>query len=134
YLCDEVGKRTTSSIGYSAVYNDTDGIHPSRGLAVVLNQDFAGLGGDVKYLRSTVNATKYYGFGGGWIFSIHGEAGYIQPGSSSPGEGIDPVRLTDRFFGAQLRGFDVRGIGPRIRRIPYVCDTPACANPSPDED
>jgi outer membrane protein insertion porin family len=27
--------------------------------------------------------------------------------------------LTDRFFGPQLRGFDIRGIGPRIQRVPY---------------
>ena len=27
--------------------------------------------------------------------------------------------MTDRFFGPQLRGFDIRGIGPRIQRVPY---------------
>jgi outer membrane protein insertion porin family len=30
------------------------------------------------------------------------------------------VRITDRFFGQQLRGFDIRGIGPRIRRTQYT--------------
>ena len=30
--------------------------------------------------------------------------------------------MTDRFFGPQLRGFDIRGIGPRIERTPYNTD------------
>ena len=29
------------------------------------------------------------------------------------------MRITDRFFGTQLRGFDIRGIGPRIIREFY---------------
>ena len=52
YLCDELGKRITSAIGYSAVYNNTNGIRPTRGQSIVLSQDFAGLGGDVRYVRS----------------------------------------------------------------------------------
>ena len=35
---------------------------------------------------------------------------------------LGAIRLTDRFFGPQLRGFDIRGIGPRIRRINYTAD------------
>src|SRR5206468_11488093 len=31
YLCDELGNRLTSSIGFSTVYDDTDGIRPTRG-------------------------------------------------------------------------------------------------------
>ncbi|HET9812463.1 MAG TPA: outer membrane protein assembly factor BamA [Sphingomicrobium sp.] len=119
YLCDEVGGRITSLIGYSTVYDDTDGIHPTRGARVILSQDLAGLGGNVKYLRTRGDATKYHSFGGGWILSAHAEGGYIHPGQDSPGAGRDPIRLTDRFFGPQLRGFDIRGIGPRIERIPY---------------
>ncbi|MFL6752675.1 MAG: outer membrane protein assembly factor BamA [Sphingomicrobium sp.] len=122
YLCDEIGKRTTSLIGYSTVFDNTNGIRPTRGARVILSQDLAGLGGDVKYLRSRGEATKWKGFGGGWVFSAHAEAGYIQPGSKAPGPFRDPIRLTDRFFGPQLRGFDIRGIGPRIQRIPYNTD------------
>ena len=39
--------------------------------------------------------------------------------SSTPPQEIDSIRLTDRFFGAQMRGFDIRGIGPRITRQAY---------------
>jgi outer membrane protein insertion porin family len=119
YLCDEIGKRLTSLIGYSTLYDDTDGIHPTRGQRLTFSQDFAGLGGDVKYIRTRADATKYHGFGGGWIFSAHAEGGYIKALQSSPGPGEDAIRLTDRFFGPDLRGFDIRGIGPRVQRIPY---------------
>ena len=118
YLCDEVGTLLTSLIGYSTLYDDTDGIHPTRGQQATFSQDFAGLGGDVRYLRTQAYATKYKSFGN-WILSIHGEGGYIKALQSAPGPGRDAIRLTDRFFGAQMRGFDIRGIGPRVVRIPY---------------
>jgi outer membrane protein insertion porin family len=119
YLCDEIGSRTTSLLGYSAVFDNTNAIRATRGQRLTFVQDFAGLGGDVKYLRTRGSATKYWGFGGDWVFSEHGEGGYIHPLTGSPGPGRDAIRITDRFFGQQLRGFDIRGIGPRILRIPY---------------
>ena len=119
YLCDEIGTRTTSLIGYSALYDDTNGIRATRGQRIVLSQDFAGLGGDVRYIRTRADATKFRGFGGGWIFSAHAEGGYIFPLQKAPGPNRDAIRLTDRFFGPQLRGFDLRGIGPRIQRRTY---------------
>ncbi|WP_051531804.1 outer membrane protein assembly factor BamA [Sphingomonas sp. URHD0057] len=121
YLCDEVGTRTTSLVGYSTAYDDTDGIHPTRGQRAVFSQDIAGLGGDVKYGRLRADATKYKSFGG-FILSAHVEGGYIKAFQAAPGPNRDAIRLTDRFFGPQLRGFDIRGIGPRVQRIPYNAD------------
>jgi len=126
YLCDEIGRRTTSLIGYSVIFDNTDGIRPTKGRRINLSQDFAGLGGDVRYVRTRADAAQYFSFGGGFVFSASGQAGYIHPLQSSPGPGRDAVRLTDRFFGPQLRGFDIRGIGPRIRRVPY--DTTGALN------
>ena len=51
YLCDEVGKRTTSLLGYSAVFDNTNGIRATRGQRLSFSQDFAGLGGDVEVPR-----------------------------------------------------------------------------------
>ncbi|HVH48616.1 MAG TPA: outer membrane protein assembly factor BamA [Sphingomicrobium sp.] len=119
YLCDEIGDRVTSLIGYSAVFDNTDGIRPTRGQRAVLGQDFAGLGGDVRYIRTRVDGTKYLSFGSGWVFSVHAEGGYIRSLNKNPGVGRDAIRITDRFFGPQLRGFDIRGIGPRIERVNY---------------
>jgi outer membrane protein insertion porin family len=122
YLCDEIGNRLTSLVGLSTIYDDTDGIRPTRGQRLTLSGDFAGLGGDVRYIRSRVDATKYKSIGGGWVVSAHAEGGYIAPLQKSPGPGRDAIRLTDRFFDPGLRGFDIRGIGPRIQRVPYNTD------------
>jgi outer membrane protein insertion porin family len=119
YLCDEIGKRITSSIGYSILFDNTDGIRPTRGQRASLSQDFAGVGGDVKYLRSRADATKYWSVFGDWILSAHAEGGYIHALEKSKGAFRDAIRITDRFFGTQMRGFDIRGIGPRILREPY---------------
>jgi outer membrane protein insertion porin family len=89
---------------------------------MTLSEDFAGLGGDRSIKKTSANATKYWGFGGGWIFSVHGEGGYIHPLQSATIAGEDAVRLTDRFFGPEMRGFDIRGIGPRVVRVPYNAD------------
>ena len=51
--------------------------------------------------------------------SLHGEGGFIKALQSAPGPGRDPIRITDRFFNSSIRGFDIRGIGPRVVRIPY---------------
>jgi outer membrane protein insertion porin family len=53
---------------------------------------------------------------------LHGEGGYIAPLNKAKTAGTDPVRLTDRFFDPGLRGFDIRGIGPRVIRVPYKSD------------
>ena len=83
YLCDELGDRLTSTIGYSVLFDNTNGIRATRGQRLALSQDFAGLGGDVRYLRSRANGTKFWGFGGGWVLSAHGEGGYIHPFSKA---------------------------------------------------
>ena len=121
YLCDEIGNRLTSLIGFSTIYDDTDAVHPTRGQRLTLSEDFAGLGGNVRYIRSSVNATKYHSLGA-WVLSVHGEGGYIVPLQKAPGPGRDAIRLTDRFFDPGIRGFDIRGIGPRIVRLPYNSD------------
>jgi outer membrane protein insertion porin family len=121
FLCDALGKRTTSSIGASLIYDDRDNrVRPTRGQTVVGSLDFAGLGGSVKYLRGRLNAAKYWRPFGQFIFSVSGEGGYIHPleNRGSAADGIDDVRLTDRFFlgEPQIRGFDIRGVGPRVVR------------------
>ncbi len=125
YLCDALGKRTTSTIGYSLIYDARDNrIRPTRGHSLIFQQDFAGLGGNVQYLRNRLSADKYWSLGGGFVFSLKGEGGYIKSFEKAPSASSDPVRLVDRFFlgEPQMRGFDIRGIGPRIVRKPYIYD------------
>ena len=126
YLCDALGNRTTSKIGYSLLYDTLNNrIRPTRGERLVFSQDLAGLGGSVKYLKQTINGAKYRNIGRGFIASISGEAGSIIPLNSNPSATVDAVRLTDRFFlgEPQMRGFDIRGVGPRVLRTPYISTT-----------
>ena len=129
YLCDAVGKRLSSILGLSLVYQNLDSnVRPTKGRAASLNFDLAGLGGDTSYFRVTSNAARYWSLGSGFIFSIRGEAGGIW-GLKSAAPGSESVLLTDRFFlgEPQIRGFDIRGIGPRgIRRF---YNTDANGNP-----
>ena len=125
YLCDSIGNRVTSSIGYSLVFDNLNNrLRPSAGQRFIFSQDFAGLGGDVKYLRSRAEAAKYYNLGSGFIFSLRGEAAYIRSLEGSRGPGIDSVRIIDRSYlgEPQFRGFDIRGVGPRVQRLFYQTD------------
>jgi len=122
YLCDAIGKRTTSSVGYSLVYDTLDNrIRPTRGSRILFSQDFAGLGGSVKYLRTNAEARQYWRPFGNFVFSASTEGGFIKSFEKSRGAGLDNVRLTDRYFlgEPQFPGFDIRGIGPRVQRQFY---------------
>ena len=123
YLCDAIGTRTSSIFGLSLIYDRLDNrIRPSRGMMASVSADYAGLGGSVEYARFRANLAKYWPVGGGFIFSISGEGGAIKSLESRNRPGVDDVRLTDRFFlgEPQIRGFDIRGVGPRVLRKPYV--------------
>src|SRR5205823_6919499 len=55
------GAYLTSSIGYDLAYNSLDNNKlPTSGVYISFGQDFAGVGGDVSYLRSTVDMRSYY--------------------------------------------------------------------------
>ena len=123
YLCEAIGNRWTSSIGYSLSRDTLNSrLRPTAGSRFSFSQDFAGLGGDVKYLRTRLEGAKYANLGSGFIGSIVAEGGYIHPLEGSRGEGIDRIRITDRFYlgEPQFRGFDIRGVGPRVLRAAYL--------------
>lgn len=109
-LCDQRGSFLTSLAGYGyRLDRRNDPINATRGFYFDLSQDFAGLGGDVKYVRSEADAGWYHGFSKSFILSVTGSAGLVV------GWGDDEVRINDRFFkgGNSFRGFETAGIGPR---------------------
>ena len=119
FLCDALGNRLTSSLGYTLLYDDRDNrIRPTRGQSAGISQDFAGLGGSVKYIKTRINADKYWKPFGSFVLGLSIEGGYIHPleNRGSAALGIDDIRLTDRFYlgEPQMRGFDIRGVGPRV--------------------
>jgi outer membrane protein insertion porin family len=132
YLCEAIGKRTSSILGLSWIYDRLDNrVRPSRGELVSLSADYAGLGGSVKYARFRANASKYWAVGKGFIFSISAEGGAIKSLENRNIPNVDDIRLTDRFYlgEPQIRGFDIRGVGPRVVRKPYVDDDGVSTTP-----
>ncbi len=118
YLCDALGTRLQSIVGLSLTYSTLDSrIRPTRGMNAVGTVQFAGLGGETRYVRVRGEVAQYWNLGGGFIGSVRLEGGYIN------GLG-DDVLLTDRFFlgEGQIRGFDIRGVGPRVVRSFYETD------------
>jgi len=118
YLCDAIGNRLSSIVGLSLIYDRLDNrARPTKGFTASINGDVAGLGGDVKYARLRGNAAQYFPLGKGFIFSLQAEGGVIK------GLAGDDVRLTDRFYlgEPQIRGFGIRGVGPRVLRK-YITD------------
>ncbi len=103
------GSSTTSMVGYSLTYDRRDDrLDPSSGYVGRFSQDFAGLGGSVRFLRSVINFAYYYPWQENWITRFAWEQGHIV--------GIaDDVGLFSRFFigGDSFRGFETGGIGPR---------------------
>ncbi|MBU2135302.1 MAG: outer membrane protein assembly factor BamA [Alphaproteobacteria bacterium] len=109
-LCQQRGAYTTSLVGYGVrLDRRNDPINPTRGFYTALNQDLAGLGGDVNYLKTEIEGGIYYGFSPSFILSGTGSAGYVD------GWNGDTVRINERFYkgGNSFRGFETAGIGAR---------------------
>jgi len=104
------GNYSTSSIGYTYAYDTRDDvILPTRGWNFAVSQDVAGLGGDLKYLRSAMGVEYYHPFFFDLVGEIAVNVGYIS------GYGGLGVPINERFFkgGPSFRGFEIAGVGPR---------------------
>ena len=110
FVKQQEGSRVVSTIGYSFFYDVRDDVNfPTEGYSLRFAQELAGLGGSVKYLRTTANAQVHFPvLNDDWIGSMTFEEGFIH------GLG-DSVSISDRFFigGNDFRGFAQSGIGPR---------------------
>lgn len=104
------GIRYTSRIGYTVSYDRRDDpIEPTGGYLLRADQDFAGLGGDARYVRTVALAKGWTSFFGDEVIaSLELEAAGINGFS-------DDVTFNERFFlgGSNLRGFADEGAGPR---------------------
>lgn len=103
------GAVTTSALGYTLQYNTLDNNkNPTTGILAVLNQDYAGIGGDVSYLKTTGDVKLYSPIVSDIVGVLRLQGGVL----TDTGEGI---RMLDHFqMGPNLvRGFAPVGIGPR---------------------
>ncbi|NEV78782.1 MULTISPECIES: outer membrane protein assembly factor BamA [unclassified Rhodopseudomonas] len=104
------GAYWTSSLGYTLTYNTLDNIkNPTDGLLVDLRQDFAGVGGDVKFIKTAFDAKYYTSLVSDLVGLVHLQAGNLST------YGGNQLRMLDHFqMGSNLvRGFAPNGIGPR---------------------
>ena len=102
----------TSSVGYALTYNTFDNQRePRNGIFGEFRQEFAGVGGDAEWLRTTVRAA--------YVRTLNEEYDIVGTVSAGGGNIVNlgdvPLRTFDHFFSgpSRIRGFESRGIGPR---------------------
>jgi outer membrane protein insertion porin family len=104
------GPQWVSTLGYTLSYNGLDNPrNPTSGFRSDFRQDLAGLGGDVRFLRSTEDARYYQEIAGDVVGMVRAQGGYVTPW------GGQPLPLLNGFFGGPnlVRGFAPNGFGPR---------------------
>jgi outer membrane protein insertion porin family len=104
------GPQWVSAVGDTATYSTLDNPKaPTNGFTSQLRQDLAGLGGDVRFLRTTEDFKYYHQINDDVVSLARAQGGYIT------GWGGSQVPLIDNFFGgpSMVRGFAPYGFGPR---------------------
>jgi len=107
------GQYVNSALGHSLLYDKRDNrLDPRDGYYFSFSQDYAGLGGNIKYLKNEGSGGYYIPILGNndFVLKISGRFGHID------GVGQD-VRSNNNFFlgGNNFRGFQYAGIGPRAQ-------------------
>jgi outer membrane protein insertion porin family len=112
------GTALTSMVGYNLTFNSLDNNkNPTDGLLIDFRQDFAGVGGDVTYLKSAIDGKYYTPLVSDIVGLIHLQTGALTK------IGNNNIRMLDHFqMGPNLvRGFAPNGIGPRdLTFLPYT--------------
>lgn len=104
-----LGTSITSALTHSISYDRRDAArNTTSGYIIGMSNTYAGLGGNVQYLKNVLNAGWYYPVADEVILNIRGEVGDMERVGKK-------IRTVDRFsLGAQsFRGFEYGGIGPR---------------------
>ena len=108
----------TSLVGYTLSHNTLDSNkNPTSGLLATFSQDFAGVGGDVNFIRTTAEFATYREVVSDVVGVFRLQGGYIT------GWGDRGLRMLDHFqMGPNLvRGFAPAGIGPRdLTQFPFT--------------
>jgi outer membrane protein insertion porin family len=114
------GSTLTSAIGYGLAYSTLDNNKlPTSGVYFSFGQDFAGVGGDVSYIKTIADFRAYYEVISDLISILHLQGGDMiglnkcPAGECASTDGY--VRMLDDFkMGPNLvRGFQPAGFGPR---------------------
>jgi len=104
------GPSWVSMAGSSLIYNTLDNAkNPTSGIRAQFNQDVAGLGGDVNFLKTTADVRGYREVADGVVGMARAQSGYVAPW------GGQQLPFQNAFFGGPqfVRGFAPNGFGPR---------------------
>jgi outer membrane protein insertion porin family len=104
------GPAWVSAVGSTATYSTLDNNkNLTSGIKSQLSQDLAGLGGDVKFLRTSGDVRYYHALSDDVVSLVRAQGGYIT------GWGGQQAPLINSFFGGptMVRGFAPNGFGPR---------------------
>jgi outer membrane protein insertion porin family len=104
------GPAWVSQAGTTTTFSTLDNNKsPTSGIRSQLSQDIAGLGGDVRFLRTTEDVRYYRQLNSDVVAMVRGQGGYIT------GWGGQQAPLMNTFFGGptMVRGFAPYGFGPR---------------------
>ncbi len=105
------GARKTGSFGFTYTYDSRlTGLNPNAGILLQASADYAGIGGDSEFIRTTA---KVIGQTRVWNEEITLRATFEAGAMNWRGNGFS--RAVDRFVigNSQIRGFEPAGIGPR---------------------
>ncbi len=112
YIAVDEGDRIKSSLSHTLTYDGRDSSFDTRrGVLLSMTNEFAGIGGDAKYIRTSGRASVWQPLYRDIIFSAHARAGHIY----SLGDKSESIHLFDRYHLGQplVRGFSSAGIDPR---------------------
>jgi outer membrane protein insertion porin family len=102
------GAESTSALGYTLNFDTRNQLGAQGGVLLRFSQDFAGLGGAVKYI-----STKALGVAETQVLGEEVTLRAVAEGGVISALDGYKTRVTDRFFGGGIRGFERNGIGPR---------------------
>lgn len=104
------GSVITSLIGYSLIWDNLDNRRaPTDGAIVNFHQDLAGLGGQSRFLRETLDARYFYPLTDDLTGLLHVQAGNV----TQLGGGNLPIMNNFNLGPTLVRGFAPGGLGPR---------------------
>jgi len=115
-LKDEEGRRTTSAITLGITRDSRDTVAaPTKGGFTVMTVDFAGLGGDSRFIKTVGSTTYFKPIWLGHIVSGRAEAGYGFGWGKDGLTGREELPVFERFYLGgpnSIRSFKARRISP----------------------
>ena len=114
YVQDAQGSNLLSQIGQTLTVDYRDSrVDPREGFVTRLGTDFAGLGGNARFVRTKLDGSYYIPLerltgDADWTIALSASVGYLFTLGRNE-------KIIDRFFlgGDNLRGFAIGGAGPR---------------------